>query len=77
MIRTLAPVAFAVALFFNATGAGSEQTAQHSGTADEQAACTPDVFRLCAAHIPSESRIVACLRHNKARLSPACRKVFS
>ena len=45
------------------------------GTAE--AACTPDVFRLCSAQIPDEKRIVACLKQNTARLSPACRKVFS
>ena len=33
----------------------------NSGTVEEQMACTPDVFRLCSAQIPSEERIVACL----------------
>jgi hypothetical protein len=50
--------------------------AEHSGTADEQQACTPDVFRLCSAQIPSETRIVACLNKNMAKLSPACRAVM-
>jgi len=77
MIRALVPAAVAVALCFGAAIAGAEQIVQHSGSAEEQAACTPDVFRLCAAQIPSESRIVACLKQNKAKLSPACRKVFS
>lgn len=49
----------------------------HSGTADEQAACTPDVFRLCASEIPSESKIVACLNRKIDKLSPACRKVMN
>lgn len=49
----------------------------HSGTADEQAACTPDVFRLCASEIPSEPKIVACLNRKIDKLSPACRKVMS
>ncbi|MGO9170608.1 MAG: cysteine rich repeat-containing protein [Rhodomicrobium sp.] len=77
MIRALVPAAVAAALCFGAAIAGAEQTVAHSGSPEEQAACTPDVFRLCAAQIPSESRIVACLKQNKARLSPACRKVFS
>lgn len=77
MIRTLARMTFAAALALSAAGAGAAERGQHSGTPDEQAACTPDVFRLCAAQIPSESRIVACLKAKKARLSPACRKVFS
>lgn len=48
----------------------------HSGTADEQQACTPDVFRLCSAQIPNEDRIVACLNRHQAKLSPACRAVM-
>lgn len=48
----------------------------HSGTAEEQAACTPDVFRLCSAQIPNEDRIVACLNRHLAKLSPACRAVM-
>jgi len=48
----------------------------HSGTADEQQACTPDVFRLCSAQIPNEDRIVACLNRHMAKLSPRCRAVM-
>lgn len=48
----------------------------HRGTQAEQAACTPDVFRLCSRYIPSESRIVACLIASRAQLSPACGRVF-
>ena len=49
----------------------------HSGTADEQAACTPDVFRLCFFEIPNEDRIVACLNRNLSELSPACHDVMA
>ncbi len=62
---------FAVLMF-----AGAQACFAHSGTADEQQACTPDVFRLCSAQIPSEDRIVACLNKNMAKLSPACRAVM-
>jgi hypothetical protein len=51
--------------------------ADHSGTADEQAACTPDVFRLCLFDIPKEDRIVACLNRNLSQLSPACHDVMA
>lgn len=77
MIRTLARLTLAAALALGGASAGAGERNGHSGTADEQAACTPDVWRLCSAYIPSESRIVACLKANRARLSPACRKVFS
>jgi hypothetical protein len=50
--------------------------AQHSGTLEQQMACTPDVFRLCGAQIPDENRIVACLRQNVVSLSGPCRAVF-
>src|ERR1700753_456034 len=50
--------------------------AQHSGTMEQQMACTPDVFRLCGAQIPDENRIVACLRQNTALLSGPCHAVF-
>ena len=48
----------------------------NSGTVEEQMACTPDVFRLCSAQIPSEERIVECLNNNIRKLSPSCRKVI-
>lgn len=48
----------------------------NSGTVEEQMACTPDVFRLCSAEIPSEERIVECLNKNISKLKPACRKVM-
>lgn len=52
-------------------------TASDRGTASERAACTPDVFRLCASQIPDVSAIVGCLKREKAHLSNACRLVMS
>jgi hypothetical protein len=49
---------------------------QHSGTLEQQLACTPDVFRICSEQIPDENRIVACLRQNTQQLSGPCRAVF-
>lgn len=46
------------------------------GTPEQKRACTPDVYRLCAAEIPSVAAITACLRRKKASLSDACRAVF-
>lgn len=45
-------------------------------TAAQRAACTPDVWRLCAAQIPDVPGIKACLRRERARLSPGCRVVM-
>lgn len=47
------------------------------GSADDQRACTPDVFRLCSSEIPNVDRIVACLNRAPAKLSPACREVMT
>ena len=49
---------------------------EYRGTAEQQMACTPDVFRLCGAEIPDTHRIVGCLRQNIALLSRPCRAVF-
>lgn len=62
-----------VALIF----AVANEAFAHSGTQEEQDACTPDVFRFCSAQIPNEDRIVACLNRHLAKLSPACRSVMS
>src|SRR5580692_2439252 len=45
-------------------------------TADEQAACSGDAFRLCSAEIPDVDRVTVCMVRNKSRLSPACRVYF-
>lgn len=50
--------------------------AQNGGTEAEQEACTPDVFKLCQDDIPNEAPIVACLKANRAQLSPACSLVM-
>jgi hypothetical protein len=43
---------------------------------EQRRACTPDVYRLCAGEIPNVRAITACLRRQKASLSPACAAVF-
>jgi hypothetical protein len=54
----------------------SARAEEYRGTLEQQLACTPDVFRLCGAHIPDANRIVACLRQNTPQLSGSCRAVF-
>ncbi|MBR1219412.1 hypothetical protein JQ557_15520 [Bradyrhizobium sp. U87765 SZCCT0131] len=48
----------------------------YRGTAAQQLACTPDVFRFCSSDIPDADRIVLCLRRNMPQLSTACHTVF-
>ncbi len=45
-------------------------------TAAQRAACTPDVWRLCASEIPNVGAIKLCLRRERPKLSPACRTVM-
>ena len=75
MIRIAKPVYLIVALTLS-TAAVTAQEGGHSGTKDEQEACTPDVYKFCEAAIPDEGRIVACLKANLKLLSPQCRKVI-
>lgn len=46
------------------------------GTPEQQAACTPDAFRLCSHYIPDPARVESCLRQRKLELSDGCRSVF-
>jgi hypothetical protein len=60
------------------SASASQKTARLSdrGSADDQRACTPDVWRLCLGYIPNEPAIVGCLKRSIPSLSPACRAVF-
>jgi hypothetical protein len=40
-------------------------------------ACQNDAYRLCDRFIPDRGKVAACLRKNKLRLSPDCRRMFS
>ena len=46
-------------------------------TAEQVAACTPDVMRLCSAAIPDEGRITACMIQKKKQIGAACMLVFN
>ncbi len=45
-------------------------------TQEQKMACMPDAFRLCSSEIPNIPGITACMRRQKANLSPACKAVF-
>jgi hypothetical protein len=46
-------------------------------TQEDEAACTPDVMRLCQEHVPNRQAIIACMVQKKPELSPECFAVFS
>jgi hypothetical protein len=54
----------------------SQNGASAQGTSEQQAACQPDVMRLCGNFIPDVDRIVACLKYNEPNLNPACHDVM-
>lgn len=47
------------------------------GSAEERAACTPDVFRLCSSDIPNVDKIIACMKAKQSQLSPKCKAAFN
>jgi hypothetical protein len=53
-----------------------ETSSSFSYSAKARQMCMGDAFRLCSSEIPNISRIVACMRRNKANLSPGCRSVM-
>ena len=47
--------------------------AEDRGSQDDQAACEPDVHRLCDQYIPDEGQIVLCLKKEKKHLQSGLR----
>ena len=47
------------------------------GTAQQRIACGPDAYRLCASEFPSIPAITACMRRERANVSPACRDAMN
>jgi hypothetical protein len=68
MVRSLA-LGIAVML-----GAATLAAAQ---TAEDQAACQDDAFRLCSQTIPDRERTFQCMIANREVLSPGCRAVVA
>jgi hypothetical protein len=50
---------------------------QRSGTPEEQKACTRDVQKFCRPVIDQgDFTILACLKENRSKISPACDQVL-
>ena len=75
--RPIACATFVAFIGFAASGSLARADPYDSiSTPAQRAACRPDVFRLCAAEIPSVAGITACLRRKRGSLSEACKAVF-
>jgi uroporphyrinogen-III synthase len=68
-------LAFAAAIVV-ATATYSTASLAEQGTAEQRAACTPDVMRLCLSSIYSVKAILACMARNKDSLSNRCRSLL-
>ena len=76
LLQTFVRVSLYAATFAAAAASVAPASSWAASQQDEDA-CRPDVFRLCASAIPSEDAIVACLNANLPGLSPACRSVMA
>ncbi len=68
MIRS---IAFGVAVVLGSASLAAAQSA------DEQAACKDDAFRICPHAIPDRDRVLQCFMANRDAVSPACRAVLA
>jgi hypothetical protein len=73
-ISTIRRIALAVGLALSASTVAASSSFAYSANARQM--CTGDAFRLCSSEIPDIARIIACMRRNKASLSPGCRAVM-
>ena len=51
-------------------------SASFAFSAEAQAQCTGDAFRLCSSDIPNIPKITACMMKHRADLSTGCRAVM-
>lgn len=79
LITTVGLTFTAVAATNNEEGSGAQQgNAQgaHPGGGPHRV-CRADVQKLCSGVKPGEGRIIACLKENSSKLSPACAERLS
>jgi hypothetical protein len=65
-----------IALAFAASISAVSSTASFAFSAEAQAQCTGDAFRLCSDEIPNIPKITACMFKHRAELSTGCRTVM-
>jgi hypothetical protein len=55
----------------------SAALAQHSGTPQEQQACSRDASRFCRKDLGNDFAVQQCLQQHRPALSRSCSKVFA
>ena len=63
-----------LAIAFTVSAVSTSQSFAFS--AEAQAQCTGDAFKLCSSEIPNIPKITACMIKHKAELSSGCRSVM-
>jgi hypothetical protein len=63
-----------LAIAFTVSAVSTSQSFAFS--AEAQAQCTGDAFKLCSSEIPNIPKITACMIKHKAELSTGCRSVM-
>ena len=72
MLRLL-PLALTAGLISPALADAGDQ---YHVTDAEKAACTSDAVRFCYGTYPDESKLLSCMKQNRAALSSTCRIAF-
>ena len=74
-INTIRSASIALALVTSISALSS--TASFAYSAEAQAQCSGDAFRLCSDEIPNIPKITACMFKKRAQLSTGCRAVMA
>ena len=72
--KSLRQAGLVLAVAFSVSAVSS--TASFAFSAEAQAQCTGDAFKLCSSEIPNIPKITACMVKHRADLSAGCRAVM-
>lgn len=72
MLRNTLPVILTLV----AGPAAAQMVDKYAITPDERAACQVDAVSYCSYTYPNEDSLIACMKENKAKLTPLCRRKF-
>ena len=74
-MRKLTKIVFVLGALAAPVGAYADNLGGIEISAAEQAACGPDVIKLCSDVFPDVGRVLGCMKSKRALVSPACMKV--
>jgi len=75
MSKPISKLALVLALLCAVQSSGFAQSG-HSGTPQEQQACSRDASRFCRKQLGDDGAVQGCLQQHRNRLSSYCQKVF-